>query len=167
LALFCNSIFLTEAAQYECSYRRTAHHATAPDQTRRSCLCRIRRCELSRPDKCAFCVGVRPAVALRRPTHSDTDQSRNAAVWRSIRLNSQRRARHDKTVLSVSCLAWRCELALVPNQSWVNLNDTNRRVIHTGMRQGLRNGTVSICPSVPYSSRPSMRACSGAAGRRY
>ena len=32
LALSFNSIiiFLTEAAQYECSYRRNAHHATAP-----------------------------------------------------------------------------------------------------------------------------------------
>jgi len=31
LALSFNSIFIfmTEAAQYECSYRRTAHHATA------------------------------------------------------------------------------------------------------------------------------------------
>ena len=31
----------------------------------------------------AFSVGVRPAVALRRPTHCDTDQARNAPVWRS------------------------------------------------------------------------------------
>ena len=28
LALSFNSIFLTEAAQYECSYSRTAHNAT-------------------------------------------------------------------------------------------------------------------------------------------
>jgi len=28
---FYFKIFLTEAAQYECSYRRTAHHATAPN----------------------------------------------------------------------------------------------------------------------------------------
>jgi len=35
LALYFNSsfIFFTEAAQYECSYRRTAHHATAVTQT--------------------------------------------------------------------------------------------------------------------------------------
>ena len=39
-----------------------------------------------------FCVGVRPAVALRRPTHSDTDQTQNASVWRPSRLNSHRHA---------------------------------------------------------------------------
>ena len=27
--------------------------------------------------------------------------------------NSHRHSRHDKTVLSVSCLAWRCELDIV------------------------------------------------------
>jgi len=59
----------------------------------------------------AFCVGVRPAVALRRPTHPDTDQTQNAPVWRSSQLNSHLHIRHDKTVLSVSCLARRCELA--------------------------------------------------------
>ena len=32
LALSFNSIFFTKAAQYECSYRRTAHHATGPHQ---------------------------------------------------------------------------------------------------------------------------------------
>ena len=39
-------------------------------------------------------------------------RSRNAPVWRSGRLSSHRHTRHDKTVLSVSCLACRCELAL-------------------------------------------------------
>jgi len=58
----------------------------------------------------AFCVGVRLAVALRRPTHSDTDQTQNAPAWLSGRLSSHRHTTHDKTVLSVSCLAWRCEL---------------------------------------------------------
>jgi len=57
-----------------------------------------------------FCVGVRPAVALRRPTHSDTDQTQNAPVWRSSRLSSHSHTRHDKPVLSVSYLVWRCEL---------------------------------------------------------
>ena len=60
----------------------------------------------------AFCVGVRPAVALRRPTHSDTDQTQNALVWLSGRLSSHRHTRHDTTVQSLSCLAWWCELAL-------------------------------------------------------
>ena len=45
-----------------------------------------------------------------RPTHSDADATQNAPVWRLGRLNSHRRTRHDKTVLSVSCLAWQCEL---------------------------------------------------------
>jgi len=30
----------------------------------------------------------------------------------AVRLNSHRHTGHDETVLSVSCLAWRCELAL-------------------------------------------------------
>ena len=48
-----------------------------PDATRQCCLCRVRRCELSRPDRRTnvFCVGVRPAVALRRPTHSDAERT--------------------------------------------------------------------------------------------
>ena len=54
---------------------------------------------------------MRPAVAPRRPTHSDTDQTQNAPVWRSGRLSSHGHSRQDKTVLSVSCLACRCELA--------------------------------------------------------
>jgi len=84
------------------------------DKTVLSVSCLAWRCESSRPDRpsSAFCVGVRPAVAPRRPTHSDTDQTQNAPVWRSGRLSSHRHTRHDKTVLSVSCLAWRCELAL-------------------------------------------------------
>ena len=77
--------------------------------------CLVWRCELSLPYRPtnAFCVGVRPAVALHRPTHSDTDLTQNPPVRRSGRLNSHRHARHDKTVLSVSCLAWRCELSLI------------------------------------------------------
>ena len=48
-----------------------------------------------------------------RPSHSDADPTLNAPVWRSGRLNSHRpHTRHDKTVLSVSCLAWQCELGI-------------------------------------------------------
>jgi len=48
-----------------------------------------------------------------RPTHSDANPTQNAPVWRSGRLNSHRpHTRHDKTVLSVSCLAWQCELGI-------------------------------------------------------
>jgi len=68
---------------------------------------------------------VRPAVALRRPTHSDTDQTQNAPVWPSDRLISHRHTRHDKTVLSVSCLAWRCELALVRISETVRMLGVN------------------------------------------
>jgi len=42
--------------------------------------------------------------------HCDVDPTQNAPVLWSGRLNSHRHTRHDKTVLSVSCLAWRCEL---------------------------------------------------------
>ena len=48
----------------------------------------------------AFCVGVRPAVALRRPKQT----RQNAPVWRSSRLNSHRYSSHDKTVLSMMLL---------------------------------------------------------------
>jgi len=85
--------------------------------------CLVWLCDLSLPDSptSAFCVGVRPAVALPRPTHSDTDQRQNAPVWRSGRLNNlHRHTRHNKTVLSVSCLAWQCELALRLN-AWIRL----------------------------------------------
>ena len=81
----------------------------SPDTTRQCCLCRVGRCELSRPDRptSAFCVGVRPAVATAVPAPPDTLRSRTHL---SGRLSSYRNARHDKTVLSVSCLVPRCEL---------------------------------------------------------
>ena len=54
----------------------------------------------------AFCVGVCPAVALRRPTHPDTVRIQNAPVWRSRRLNSHRHS-YDKTVVYVVCVECR------------------------------------------------------------
>ena len=39
-----------------------------------------------------------------------------------IMLNSHRHTRHDETVLSMSCLAWRCELAF--NQTHLCLTPT-------------------------------------------
>ena len=73
--------------------------------------CLVLRCELSRPDRptISFCVGVRPAVAPAVPAPPDTP-TLNALVGRSGRLSSHRHTRHDKTVLSVSCLMCRCEL---------------------------------------------------------
>ena len=80
-----------------------------PDTTRQCCLCRVRRCELSRPDRPsgAFCVGVRPAVAPTVPAPPDTLRR-----WTHLsgRLSSHRHTRREKTVLSVSCLVCRCEL---------------------------------------------------------
>ena len=43
-----------------------------------------------------------------------THLSRKHTIPLSGRLNSHRHTRHDKTVLSVSCLAWRCELVHGP-----------------------------------------------------
>jgi len=73
------------------------------DPTRQSCLCRVRRCELSRPNRptIAFCVGVRPAVAPAVPA------TQNALVGRSGRLRSHRPTRQSR--LSVSRLVCRCE----------------------------------------------------------
>jgi len=75
-----------------------------PDPTRQSCLCRVRRCELSRPNRptSAFCAGVRPAVAPAVPA------TQNALVGRSGRLRSHRPTR--QSILSVSRLVCRCEL---------------------------------------------------------
>jgi len=43
------------------------------------------------------------------PRQTRHRQTQNAPAWRSGRLNSHHHTRHDKTVLSMSCLAWRCE----------------------------------------------------------
>jgi len=71
-----------------------------------------RRCKLSRPDRptSPFCVGVRPAVAPAVPSATRHTATLNALVGRSGRLNSHCHTRHDKTVLSVSCLVCQCEL---------------------------------------------------------
>jgi len=95
-----------------------------PDNTRRSRLCRIRRCELSRPDKCVLCR----SASGGRTAPPDTDHTQNAPVWRSSRLSSHRRTRHDKTVLSVSCLVWRCELAFKHVQSASSLTTFRQKL---------------------------------------
>ena len=68
-------------------------------------LCRIRRCELSRPDTCV----LRRSASGGRTAPPDTDQTQNSPSGGQA-VSSHRHTRHDKTVLS--CLAWRCELAL-------------------------------------------------------
>ena len=63
--------------------------------------CLVCPCELSRRDKCnaSECVRRSHCAARHTPTQ-------NAPIWLSGRLSSHRHTRHDKTVLSVSCLAW-------------------------------------------------------------
>ena len=53
---------------------------------------------------------MRSASECVRRSHSDADQTLKAPVWRSGRLKSHHHTRHYKTVLSVLCLTWRCEL---------------------------------------------------------
>ena len=72
-----------------------------PDTTRQCCPCRVRRCELSRPEKFVLCS----AVALRSPTHSDAERTCRAVGPTQFPPPHQTR----KTVLSVSCLTCRCE----------------------------------------------------------
>ena len=78
-----------------------------PGTTRQCCLYRVRRCELSRPDRptSPFCVGVRPAVALYRPTHSDAE--RTCRVVGPTHLTPPHQTRQDG--LFVSCLVCRCD----------------------------------------------------------
>jgi len=110
------------------SWRITWLRAGAP-AARRSCLaglrrgggrqagaavlsCLVWRCELTagQVGSVSECVRRSHCAAGRTPTHAE-----RALVGRSGRLNSHRHTRHDKTVLSVSCLAWYYELALTIN----------------------------------------------------
>jgi len=71
--------------------------------------CLVRRCELSRSDKCVLrrsASGGRTGSACAA-RHTPT---LNALVGRSGRLGSHRHTRHDKTVLSLSCRVCRCGL---------------------------------------------------------
>jgi len=119
-----------DPSNYGTSCRVMPNSHRPPDTTRRSCLCRVRRCELSleavwqslnsqpidHPRRVMFSEEVygsshhAHSVFTFCPTHSDADPTQNAPIWRSGRLSSYRHTRHDKTVLSVSCLPLRCEL---------------------------------------------------------
>jgi len=120
-----------------------------PENTTRSCLRRVRRCELSRP--VSECVRRSHRQCLRRPTHSDAERTcqavgptqftpphqtrqdgpvcvvSGAPVWiervqtsnflsatvlTCRESNSRRRSGRDSDKTVLSCLAWRCELAL-------------------------------------------------------
>ena len=82
-----------------------------------SVLARRAKCTRQSQVGSAFGGRTAPPDALRHITERIVSFTmlrniRNIApVWRSSRLSSHRRTRHDKTVPSVSCLAWRCEVA--------------------------------------------------------
>ena len=70
------------------------------------CLCRVRRCELSLPDHptSAFCVRVRPAVALRRRTQLHRpDTERTYLAVGPTQFTPPHRTRQNSPV----CLVWR------------------------------------------------------------
>ena len=120
---------------------RTAQFTPPHQTTQDGPVCVVSgACQLSRPDRrtSAFSVGVRPAVALRRPTHSDAERTCRA-------VSSQRHARRDKTVLSVSCRVWRCELV-----------DCSERT----QRPTQRPLYVSLCPPPPPHRALFVLACS-------
>jgi len=82
-----------------------------PDKTRQCCLSRVRRCELSRPDRPtnAICVGVRPAVAPAVPAPPDT--LRGLTHLSGCRADSIHTAIPDTTRRScLSCMVCRCQL---------------------------------------------------------
>ena len=95
-----------------CSRRKTARRSCLPvavavhRQALQSCLV---WCELSRPDKCV----LRRSASGGRTAPPDTLRHRPDTERTCLAVNSHRHTRQDKTVLSVSCPAWRCELALM------------------------------------------------------
>ena len=93
------------------SWRITWLRAGGP-AARRSCLAGLRRGGGRQAGAAVLsCLVWRSHCAAGcTPTHAE-----RALVGRSGRLNSHRHTRHDKTVLSVSCLAWYYELALTIN----------------------------------------------------
>ena len=70
-----------------------------PDKTRRSCLCRIRRCELSRPDKCV----LRRSASSGRTAPPDT--LRHRTHLSGGRADSVHTATPDTTKQSSLCLS--------------------------------------------------------------
>ena len=75
--LECTRPDLGRNSYCSCGRRLMPNSHRPPDTTQTGLYCRVSRCELSVPDRrtSAFCVRVRPAVALRRPTHSDTERT--------------------------------------------------------------------------------------------
>ena len=86
--------------------RRSVHTAT-PDATSRSCLCRV-CCELD------ACSNATPRIynTLTR-SNSYFKFSLSSTVLCCRKCNSHRRSGRDTDKTVLSCLAWRCELALI------------------------------------------------------
>jgi len=76
-----------------------------------SCLCRVRVWIESARQVSSASECVRRSHRAAR--HTSTQTRQNAPVCLSDRLNSHSHIRHDKTVLSVSCLARQSKLALI------------------------------------------------------
>ena len=92
LALSFNSIFifLTEGAQYECSYRRTAHHATARCGAQPARRVKIKSSHLSIVDSSRPNPGLYDRSQAYR--HSDEYLCRSdqrGCPWRRIRFHSR------------------------------------------------------------------------------
>ena len=84
--------------------------AAVDRQARQSCLVWCGGVKLP-PDKCV----LRRSASGGRTAPPDTLRHRPDTERTCVtvgRLHSHRHTRHDKTVLSVSCLVWRCELAV-------------------------------------------------------
>ena len=83
-----------------CHVLRVMPSSHRPPDTRRSCLCRVRRCELSRPalPTSAFCAGVRPAVASTVAAPPDTP-TLNALVG-PIQFTRPYQTRQDSFIVS-------------------------------------------------------------------
>ena len=76
-----------------------SHHP--PDMTRQCCLCRVRRCELSRPYK---------RVLRRSASGTDQNTERTCLAVGPTQFTPPHQTRQNSPVCV--CLAWRCESAL-------------------------------------------------------
>ena len=110
-------------------------------------------CELTAGQVRSASECVRRSYCAARHT-ADTDQTQNAAVWRSGRLSSHRHTRHDKTVQSVSCLVCRCKLALLQGCSCRYWHCPHSMRNKSMKRYGVCS---SVCLSVPFVRCSSVR----------
>jgi len=91
-------------------------HAPPPHTTKQSCLCVVSGEAVRIGQLLLMCSDFKFSVGVSLELSPDKCVLRRSAsggrtlVGRSGRLNSHHHTRHDKTVLSVSCLVCRCEL---------------------------------------------------------